>query len=48
MLPVLPIILLGVLLIAIAVLTLSGVDKRIEALLLDVMPEWLVNLTTLF
>lgn len=39
---------MGVLLIAIALLTLSGFDKRIEALLLNAMPDWLVTLTTRF
>ncbi|MSQ53276.1 MAG: cytochrome c biogenesis protein CcdA [Betaproteobacteria bacterium] len=40
--------LMGALLIAIALLALSGFDKRIEALLLNAMPEWWVNLTTRF
>jgi cytochrome c biogenesis protein CcdA len=39
---------MGVLLIAVALMVLSGLDKRIEGALLDVMPDWLVQLTTRF
>ncbi len=36
---------LGVVLLAIGLLVLSGLDKRAEAALLDVMPDWVVALT---
>ncbi len=38
-------ILLGVLLIAIGLLVVTGVDKRLEAFLVDVSPDWLTRLT---
>jgi cytochrome c-type biogenesis protein len=37
---------LGALLILVGVLILAGVDKRLEAALVDAAPEWLVDLTT--
>jgi cytochrome c biogenesis protein CcdA len=37
---------LGVLLLALAVLILSGLDKRVETVLLDASPAWLQRLTT--
>ena len=40
--------LLGVLLIVIGVIIISGADKRIEAYLVDVSPQWLTVLTTSF
>jgi cytochrome c-type biogenesis protein len=40
--------LLGVLLIAIGVLILSGLDKTLETVLVDASPAWLTNLTTRF
>jgi cytochrome c-type biogenesis protein len=40
--------LLGVLLLAIGLLIATGVDKRLEAALVDASPEWLTNLTTRF
>ena len=40
--------LLGALLLAIGVLILSGLDKRLEAILVDASPAWLTNLTTRF
>jgi cytochrome c biogenesis protein CcdA len=39
---------MGVLLLAVALLVLSGLDKRVEAALLAVTPDWLVALTTRF
>jgi cytochrome c-type biogenesis protein len=39
---------LGAVLLAIGVLVLTGLDKRAEAALLDVMPDWAVTLTTRF
>jgi len=38
--------LLGGLLIAIGVLVASGLDKRLETLLVDASPAWLTRLTT--
>ena len=40
--------LLGVLLLAIGLLIATGLDKRLEAALVDASPEWLTNLTTRF
>jgi cytochrome c-type biogenesis protein len=37
---------MGVLLLAVGAMTVSGVDKRIEAWMVDRMPGWLVELTT--
>lgn len=37
---------LGVVLLVIGLLVLTGYDKRAEAALLDVMPDWVVALTT--
>lgn len=37
---------LGVTLVGIGVLVLSGLDKRLEAILTDAMPAWLIDLTT--
>jgi cytochrome c biogenesis protein CcdA len=39
---------LGGVLLAVGVLTLTGLDKKIEALLVDVSPDWLIDLTTKF
>jgi cytochrome c-type biogenesis protein len=39
---------LGVLLIGIGALVLSGADKRVEAFLVEASPEWLTRLTTMF
>ena len=39
---------LGFMLILISVLILTGFDKQLEILLLDLTPEWLNNLTTKF
>lgn len=40
--------LMGVMLIAIGALILSGLDKKIEAILVEASPEWLTELTTRF
>jgi cytochrome c-type biogenesis protein len=40
--------LLGVALIAIGILVISGLDKRVEAALVDASPAWLTDLTTRF
>jgi cytochrome c biogenesis protein CcdA len=40
--------LLGVALLAVAVMVLLGVDKRVEAALVDLSPDWLTRLTTRF
>ena len=40
--------LLGVLLLAIGLLIATGLDKRLEAALVDASPEWLTQLTTRF
>ena len=40
--------LMGVLLIAAGVLILTGLDKRLEAVLVDASPAWLTQLTTRF
>lgn len=39
---------LGVLLIGVALLILTGLDKRVEAALVEASPAWLTNLTTRF
>jgi cytochrome c-type biogenesis protein len=39
---------MGVLLIALGLLIVSGLDKRIEAALVDISPAWLTELTTRF
>ena len=39
---------LGVVLLAIGLLVFSGYDKRAEAALLNVMPDWIVSLTARF
>jgi cytochrome c biogenesis protein CcdA len=40
--------LLGALLLAIGVLILSGLDKKLETILVNASPAWLTNLTTRF
>jgi cytochrome c-type biogenesis protein len=40
--------LMGALLLTVGVLILSGLDKRLEALLVEVSPAWLTELTTQF
>ena len=37
---------LGVVLVVAGLLVVSGADKRLETALVDVMPEWLTQLTT--
>jgi cytochrome c biogenesis protein CcdA len=37
---------IGATLITVGVLVLSGLDRRIEAALIDAMPDWLISLTT--
>jgi cytochrome c-type biogenesis protein len=39
---------LGLLLVAIGVLVLTGLDKAIETVLVDASPQWLTDLTTRF
>ncbi len=39
---------LGIVLILVGLAILSGVDKRVEAALVEAAPEWLVDLTTRF
>ena len=39
---------LGILLMIVGIAILSGVDKRVEAALVDAAPDWLVDLTTRF
>ena len=39
--------LMGALLVAVGVLILTGLDKRLETLLVDVSPDWLTALTTM-
>lgn len=41
-------LLLGLLLLGIGMLIISGADKALEALLVQASPEWLTNLTTRF
>jgi len=39
---------LGTLLVVMGILVLTGIDRRIEAFLLDISPDWLVRATTQF
>jgi cytochrome c biogenesis protein CcdA len=39
---------LGVFFIVVGVLVLSGIDKKLEAILVDASPQWLTELTTRF
>jgi cytochrome c-type biogenesis protein len=39
---------LGALFVIIGVLIISGADKKLEAVLVDVSPAWLTTLTTSF
>jgi cytochrome c biogenesis protein CcdA len=39
---------LGILMIVLGMLMLSGLDRAIEGFLVDVSPDWLINLTTRF
>ncbi|MBV9968930.1 MAG: cytochrome c biogenesis protein CcdA, partial [Xanthobacteraceae bacterium] len=38
----------GAILIAVGLLTLTGLDKRVETALVDASPQWLTELTTRF
>ena len=40
--------LIGVTLVTLGALVLTGYDKTVEAQLLDIMPSWLVEMTTTF
>ena len=40
--------LMGIMLVAIGVLIITGIDKRIEAVLVEASPGWLTELTTRF
>ena len=40
--------LLGVSLVAVALLVLTGLDGRLESVLLDASPDWLTDATTAF
>ena len=40
--------LLGIALVVVGLAILTGLDKRIEATLVEVAPDWLVDLTTRF
>jgi sulfite exporter TauE/SafE len=39
---------LGILFIGIGALVLTGLDKSIETMLVEISPQWLTDLTTLF
>ena len=39
---------LGILLIVVGILVVTGLDKRAEAAILEVSPQWLLQLTTRF
>ncbi|MDX2104343.1 MAG: cytochrome c biogenesis protein CcdA [Alphaproteobacteria bacterium] len=41
-------VVLGVLLLAVALAVATGLDKRLEAAVLTIAPEWLITLTTTF
>jgi cytochrome c biogenesis protein CcdA len=41
-------LILGALLLCVGILILTGLDKRVETVLTDAAPEWLVSLTTRF
>jgi cytochrome c-type biogenesis protein len=41
-------IVLGLLLLVVGMLVISGADKALEAFLVEISPEWLTNLTTRF
>jgi len=41
-------VVLGVILVTMALLVLTGIDRRIEAFLLDLSPDWLDRVTTQF
>ena len=39
---------MGVILVAVGILVISGLDKRLETVLVDLSPDWLTELTTRF
>jgi len=39
---------MGVILVAVGILVISGLDKRLETVLVDLSPDWLTGLTTRF
>jgi sulfite exporter TauE/SafE len=39
-------IVMGIILVAVGALVVSGLDKRIETVLVDLSPAWLTELTT--
>jgi len=39
---------MGVILVALGILVISGLDKRLETVLVDLSPDWLTELTTRF
>jgi sulfite exporter TauE/SafE len=39
---------MGVILVAVGILVISGLDKRLETMLVDLSPAWLTELTTRF
>jgi hypothetical protein len=39
---------LGILLVVVGLLVVTGLDKRAEAAIVDATPEWLTRLTTRF
>lgn len=41
-------VLMGIVLVAVGVLILTGLDKRLEAFLVEASPDWLTDLTTRF
>jgi cytochrome c-type biogenesis protein len=41
-------VLMGIVLVAVGALILAGLDKRIEAVLVEASPAWLTELTTRF
>jgi len=39
---------LGLILVAVGLLVATGLDKRLEAILVEASPDWLTQLTTRF
>jgi hypothetical protein len=39
---------MGIILVAVGILVISGFDKAIETILVDLSPDWLTELTTRF
>jgi hypothetical protein len=40
--------LLGVVLVVLGILIVSGIDKRLEAFIVEHSPDWLIDITTRF